>query len=164
MIEKKECGIIHLPSQNLMNKGGKTIVYSLIDDNIVVSIAYCNKIDSYNKKIGVKVALDRLNTIVNEGLDKLPELENGIKGLIDNEFNTEYLFVIPQSLFLELVNNGIKAAFYSGVKRRLKIATYGTCLDKIVDDIINCINIPSIKDVSKLCLEQCIIGFINSKD
>ena len=48
-----------MPSQNLMNKGGKTIVYSLIDDNIVVSIAYCNKIDSYNKRLVLKVALDR---------------------------------------------------------------------------------------------------------
>ena len=48
------------------------------EKNILVAIAHCNKTDSYNRKVGVQVAIDRLNKSLEKELPDVASVEHGI--------------------------------------------------------------------------------------
>lgn len=161
MITKEQCGIIHLQTDSKDNKGGKTIVYTLHEKNILVAIAHCNKTDSYNRKVGVQVALDRLNkTLEEKALPDVTNVEHGIAFAKLPVIDKISMMIVSQEAILKVVNTNLKQATLK-FAANFKLLTYGTSLQNILESMTKAAEIKEVKDISKFCLEDLLLVLLN---
>ena len=160
MITKEQCGIIHLQTDSKDNKGGKTIVYTLHEKNILVAIAHCNKTDSYNRKVGVQVAIDRLNKSLEKELPDVASVEYGIAFSKLPVIDKISMMVVSQEAILKVVNTNLKEATLK-FAANFKLLTYGTSLQNILESMTKAAEIKEVKDISKFCLEDLLLVLLN---
>lgn len=160
MITKEQCGIIHLQTDSKDNKGGKTIVYTLHEKNILVAIAHCNKTDSYNRKVGVQVAIDRLNKSLEKELPDVASVEHGIAFSKLPVIDKISMMVVSQEAILKVVNTNLKEATLK-FAANFKLLTYGTSLQNILENMTKAAEIKEVKDISKFCLEDLLLVLLN---
>lgn len=160
MITKEQCGIIHLQTDSKDNKGGKTIVYTLHEKNILVAIAYCNKTDSYNRKVGAQVAIDRLNKSLEKELPDVTSVEHGIAFSKLPVIDKISMMVVSQEAILKVVNTNLKEATLK-FAANFKLLTYGTSLQNILESMAKAAEIKEVKDISKFCLEDLLLVLLN---
>lgn len=158
MIKKEQCGIIHCQTGAANNKGGKTVIYTIVEDKLLVSIAYCNKTDSYNRKLGVQIALDRLNAHIQSPIPDMKTTPENVAYFKLPSLEKVLLMVVPQQLVLDIVNKAMQTTIEKNIKNTFKLATYGTALETIATNAANAAQITNIKDISKFCLEQLILS------
>lgn len=160
MITKEQCGIIHLQTDSKDNKGGKTIVYTLHEKNILVAIAHCNKTDSYNRKVGVQVAIDRLNKSLEKELPDVASVEHCIAFSKLPVIDKISMMVVSQEAILKVVNTNLKEATLK-FAANFKLLTYGTSLQNILESMTKAAEIKEVKDISKFCLEDLLLVLLN---
>ena len=130
------------------------------EKNILVAIAHCNKTDSYNRNVGVQVAIDRLNKSLEKELPDVTSVEHGIAFYKLPVIDKISMMVVSQEAILKVVNTNLKEATLK-FAANFKLLTYGTSLQNILESMTKAAEIKEVKDISKFCLEDLLLVLLN---